>query len=417
MLRVMPSDTGTIAEVMALLESRVGLCPEVLGRGTVERALRRLAGENGSSISAVSAQLLSGDAEGWNRLVEYVVVPETWFLRHPQAFTCLADHVRANYLATQRAITILSCPCATGEEAYSIAITLRELGMSGEKVRIDAMDISEFAIAAAKTAIFTPRSLREQGSEVILRYSDRRTGAFQIKADIRALVHFRQHNLMEGPTNDMAARYDVIFCRNLLIYLNERARQQLVETLRLSLIDKGIVFVGSAENDLISSPYFTKVPHAQAFAYLKHAKSTTLPVRKSHPKRRQPSKRPVAQQPHRNTPEVDAPAGLPSLQLVRQYADEGLLEESSRMCRVLLEQNPLDPAIHFLLGEIDEAAGNSQESEKHFERAIYFDPEHYQALIHLSLSRARQGDLAGSQRYRDRARRVAERSKHLQEHN
>jgi chemotaxis protein methyltransferase WspC len=417
MLVVMRIDDGTIVEILALLEARAGLCPEVLGRSTVQRALTHIAGENGISISTVTAQLLSGDIGRWNNLVEYLVVPETWFLRHPQAFSCLADHVRARYLGSQRAIRILSCPCATGEEAYSIAITLCELGMKGEKIRIDAMDISELAITAARAAIFTSRSLREQGSECILRYADQRPGGFQIGAGIRSLVHFHCHNIIGGPINDMAGHYDVIFCRNLLIYLNDKARHRLVETLRLSLIDEGMVFVGSAENDLISSPHFTKVPHPQAFAYLKHAKSATLPVRESHSKHLRSGKKPIAQPRYSNAPEMEVPGRPPTLQLVRQYADRGLLEESSRICRILLEQNPFDPAVHFLLGEIDEAAGNSQESEKHFERAIYFDPGHYEALMHLSLSRARQGDLAGSERYRDRARRAAERAKHLRESN
>jgi chemotaxis protein methyltransferase WspC len=105
-----------------------------------------------------------------------------------------------------------------------------------------------------------------------------------------------------------------------------------------------------------------------------------------------------------------------ALELVRHLADRGLLEQSSEMCRELLLRNPLDPSLHFLLGEISEAAGRSEESEKHFERALYSDPNHYESLIHLSHLRARKGDPKSSEYYLKRARRAALKAIGQQEH-
>lgn len=399
-----------IVRVMTLLESRAGLCPDVLGRGTVERALKHIADEDGTSSSAVTAQLLSGNNDFWKRLIEQVVIPETWFLRHPQAFSCLSEHVRAKYLDTERPIRVLSCPCATGEESYSIAIALIELGMARDRICIDAMDISQVSIDAAKAAVFTSRSLREAASEFILRYAVQQAEIFQIAPEIRSLVHFRAHNIVDGPMNEMAGHYEVIFCRNLLIYLNENARKRLVEKLHLSLTEGGLLFIGSAENDLVSSPHFTKLPHSQAFAYLKKPTTGKQPARRHNSKYVAPADTTVQAPPLNAVPKLEKP--LPSFEAVRQLADRGLLENSAKMCQVLLDQNPLDSALHFLLGEISEAARNFEESEKHFERVVYLDPDHYEALMHLSLSRARRGDVKGSQRLRERARRAAEKAEY-----
>jgi chemotaxis protein methyltransferase WspC len=98
------------------------------------------------------------------------------------------------------------------------------------------------------------------------------------------------------------------------------------------------------------------------------------------------------------------------LQQAFKLADQGHLDEAANLCEILLKQQTLQADAHYLLGLIREAAGNPDEAEKMFRKAVYLDPGHYQALAHLSVICRRQGDTGGAQRFHERATRAQRRS-------
>jgi chemotaxis protein methyltransferase WspC len=400
-----PTELGPVSTVMSLLEARLGLCPEVFGRAVVERALKRIAQKDFSAtLPAFSGKLASGDYAAWRDVIEQVMVAETWFLRYPQAFACLTQYACSGIWTPQKPLRILSFPCATGEEPYSIGVTLLEAGLDPEQIRIDAFDVCQHSVQRAKCGIFTSNSLRESGSEAILKYATKTSSSFRLSAKVRSLVQFGELNILDDALRQWPHSYDAIFCRNLLIYLTAKARDQIIKDLRLALRDDGLLFVGNAELDLFARAGFSRVSHAHAFVCRKawvRRRIATPDFRFAAPASGEEIFRSLC------VPggDEDHMKSAPSLIAARQLADRGLLEESARMCGLLLEEDALNSRVHFLLGEISEAAGREEESQKHFDRALYLDPQHYESLMHMSLACARKGDKERSQSFFERARR------------
>src|SRR4029079_2810951 len=155
-------------------------------------------------------------------LTEAVVVPETWFFRDRHAFTTLARIVPDEWLPAHPAgvVSRLSLPCSTGEEPYSMAMALLDATVPANRFRVDGVDISGRHIAQGVRAVYGRNSFR--GGE--LRFRDRHfeltAGGYQVREDVRQQVRFEQGNLFAADFLPGVGIYDVIFCRNVLIYFD-----------------------------------------------------------------------------------------------------------------------------------------------------------------------------------------------------
>ena len=138
------NDTGSPEVQVALLTQRIGLDPESVGASLIERGLQARKSALGLGEGDDYDRIVRSSGEELQELIEEVVVPESWFFRDDRPFTHLQDHVRTRWLIEpdRTPLRVLSLPCAGGEEPYSIAIALRELGLSPARFRVDAMDIS-----------------------------------------------------------------------------------------------------------------------------------------------------------------------------------------------------------------------------------------------------------------------------------
>jgi chemotaxis protein methyltransferase CheR len=178
-----------------------------------------------------------------------LTVPETYFFRHMDQFRAYAEVALPEARGMRGAsntIRILSAGCATGEEPYSLAMMARERGAGN--VDIHALDISSAVLAKAARGIYSPWALRETPAGSQKRWFKEVGKEFELDASIRTAVTFHAANLSEDGQDVWAShRYDVIFCRNVLMYFTEDAAQELVRRLTSSLVRGGHLFLGHAE--------------------------------------------------------------------------------------------------------------------------------------------------------------------------
>jgi chemotaxis protein methyltransferase CheR len=201
-------------------------------------AAARVAGE---PVRAFARRVLARDPAAVEALVEHVVVAETTFWRHPEQLAAVGRLVAA----ADRPLSIWSAGCATGEEAYSLAIALLEAGRAGRGDRILATDVSERALAAARAGVYGVRALRKLPPELSARWLDG-IALRRVKDAPRALVTFARHNLVAAEPAP-GGPFDLVLCRNVLIYFQVAVATRVIRRLAEALAPGGTLVLGPVE--------------------------------------------------------------------------------------------------------------------------------------------------------------------------
>ncbi|MYM36903.1 methyltransferase domain-containing protein [Duganella sp. FT94W] len=403
----------------SLLRKATGLN---LSKPVVERAIKHRMEHN--AVSDPDAYLRQMTPAEMTALVELVVVPESWFYRDPQAFVAMSEFVRPRLAAnSERRLRILSIPCAGGEEPYTIAMVLTDAGIPSRNFMVDALDISPACVARAKSGIYGHNAFRAQNMAFRDRhFSSDGDGDYRVNDDIRKQVRFAQGNLLEF---DLAARtgyYDVVFCRNLLIYFDKPTTKAAIAKLRALLADDGQLFAGYAEVPSFCSHGFTPLSHSQAFGLMKETAPPTKPVLKPAHAPRVVAKpvpplaaRSIASPPSlppSPPPAPRAPTAAPALDLLaeaRRLADLSDIKAAEKHCRDHLAQQPESAEAYFILGLLNELNQQPKMAEDYWKRCIYLQPDHYQALCHLALLAEANNDASGAAALKARAARIYQR--------
>jgi chemotaxis protein methyltransferase WspC len=386
------------------LEAHIGLDAGSLGPNAVEAALRARMRATGAVNRDAYLVMLRSDASEQAELVEEIVVTETWFMRDGEPFAELARLAAAHHGAAP--LRVLSVPCATGEEPYSIAITLCEAGLMG-RFSVDAIDISLRALAHAERGVYGGRSFRGESATLERRWFARVADGLSVLPEVKRHVTFRQGNLLH-PELVRGAAYDVIFCRNVLIYLQREARARAITALSRTLVPGGRFFAGHAEALNAMDARFVRSGPVSAFCYRLEEEASRRGGASVRPRRPEPP--PALRQSRtlrRNQPGTHAKPSRAALEDARALADRGLLEQARARVIAYLAEARLDAAAHVLLGVILEAQGDLGAARQSFERALYLEPHHEEALEHLALLHARRGEkalAAGVSRRAERAR-------------
>jgi len=247
------SSNQAYARIEIILKESMGLHSASIGSPTIINSIqRRIKACGQNNVEHYLAQLLSKNGE-LDALIEEVVIPETWFFRDDKAFQALHRYVTKEWMSTDtpRKLRVLCLPCSTGEEAYSIAMTLKDTGLAQSRVHIDAVDISVLALAIARRAVYGSNAFR--GNDISFRerffhYSD---GVYKLDESIRQSVNFVQANILEPSFMPGQGMYDVIFCRNVMIYFDSPTQARAVAVLSRLLQQKGVLFVGHAESSML----------------------------------------------------------------------------------------------------------------------------------------------------------------------
>lgn len=211
-------------------------------------------------------------------LINAMTVNETYFYREEYQFSCLVKSILPELVARRtprdnRPIRLWSLPCSTGEEPYSLAISMLENWSDVDRydVEIVASDIDTRVLARARAGLYDDRSVQYLSDAVRARYfSAAGTGQWQIINDLRSSVEFQLVNLNDR--RDMrhhANAFDVIFCRNLLIYFDDLSRRQAAEAMFDALRPGGFVCLGHSESMSRISSLFTIRKFPDAIVYQK----------------------------------------------------------------------------------------------------------------------------------------------------
>ena len=359
-------------------------------------------------------------------LVELVVVPESWMFRDGQAFVSAAAFVQQQLAsAPQRVVRILSLPCASGEEPYSIAMSLADAGVAPGAVAIDAIDLSEVSLERARRGRYTRNAFRGPDLSFRERHFTAIGNEYQIDDALRQRVRFSQGNLLSIDALANAGRYDVVFCRNLLIYFDDAPTATAIAKLRLVLADNGVLFAGYAEVPVFCTNGFTPMRMPGAFALQKErrvqsraalpavpvAEGRIAPVARAAPVLPRMPASVAAPRLARAT--AVAPGALPEtaelLEQARRLADQGEHAAAAVACRTVLEVRPDSADAFFILGIISERNQQSAEAQTYWRRCVYQQPDHYDALCHLALLAEQTGASAQAAALRQRAARVFDR--------
>ena len=389
--------------IETMLKQKIGLDANSIGSRTIARAVERRCVACGLSDRAAYLNRVQTSPQELEALIESVVVPETWFFRDKEPFVYLSQYVTTRTRATP-ILRVLSAPCSTGEEPYSIAMTLLDAGLTVQQFSIDAFDISQQALSKGKQAIYSKRAFRGgDGLSTKKQYFQEVVNGFEVRSFVRDTVNFKQANVLE-PGLLAQGKYNVIFCRNLLIYLDREARDRLIQSLDRALVPSGLLFVGAAETMQIPTQNYTAVPHGSAFAYRK-ASSDLKPVTTIAPSTTRQTNKVVATTALVANARTQI-ATISDLDRAKEYANRGQLSEAAQYCEAYVRQHRTDASAYLLLGEIYQGLDRLDTAEQAYQKAIYLNPQGFEALVHLSLLKEQKGDLLGSDLLRQRVQRL-----------
>jgi two-component system, chemotaxis family, CheB/CheR fusion protein len=189
--------------------------------------------------------------EETNALLKDLLISVTNFFRDKKAFDLIETEVLPSLLKGKTAenqLRIWVPGCATGEEAYSMAILCAELTsglIDGPKVQIFATDIDEAAIAHAREGLYTLNDVADVSPERLRRFFNKEGDIYRIRREVRENVMFAFHNFLKDPP---FSHLDLISCRNVMIYLNHVAQERVTETFHFALNPGGYLFLGSSES-------------------------------------------------------------------------------------------------------------------------------------------------------------------------
>lgn len=396
-----------------LLREWIGLDATTIGTTALSRAIRdRMASLRIDDVDTFLDAVRSSPAER-DRLVEEVIVAESWFYRDRQVFEFVADFAMTRAALPGRGpVRILSAPCASGEEPYSAAMALLDAGLEPSRFTIDAIDVSRAALARAARATYTANAFRNADTSCRDRWFRSEGSVAVLDERVRNCVHFAWANLLDTGFADGRERYDVIFCRNLLIYLTPEARGDVEKTLDRLLRPDGVLVLGAAEPPIMKGDW---IPAGTAAVFALRRGVHVAPAD------RVPSP-PLAKPPATSVglrsrvappaaPAVRAPSpAVPTLAEVLdqagQLANARRHLEALELCERARAGLPPSPELFFLMGMLHQALGDGDRAEGCFHKTLYLDSGHEEALLALALLARQRGDLRMAETYRQSAARV-----------
>jgi chemotaxis protein methyltransferase WspC len=398
-------------QIEHLLRERIGLDAAAVGSTLIQRAVRLRMKSLGLKGLEDYERLLGSSPAEWNELVESVIVSETWFFRDPEPFSLLSRLVSEEWLPAHPTapLRLLSIPCSSGEEPYSLAMALVDVGIPARRLKIDAVDISARALARAKRGIYGKNSFRGKDLAFRDRHFQPAKEGFMVNSVIRSCVDFSQGNLLSDEFRVGSANYDFIFCRNLLIYFDRPTQRRALERIERLLAPSGVLFVGPAEQAVVMQHGFisANVNMACAARRVSDQRLQGRPRLPAVP----PALPPTGSSPQRVSGSDDPLKGEclhlrhADLETARRLADAGHLKEAARICEAHLRLSNASAHAYYLLGLVRDADGDPSAIDC-YRKALYLEPNHYETLLQMALLSQRTGNSERARAFKSRAQRV-----------
>ncbi len=206
----------------------------------------------------------SNDERILSDITEAMTTNESFFFRDQKPFDLFKDMVLPQLLekrAGSKTIRIWSAACSSGQEPYTLAMLLKEAGpaLAGWKIEIVATDLSNDILNKAKEGVYTQFEVqRGLPINLLVKYFQQAGDRWQIDSSIRNMVTFKPFNLLESPS--MLGKFDVVFCRNVLIYFEQATKSTVLAKIAKQMPDDGFLYLGGAETVLGISDDFQLIP-------------------------------------------------------------------------------------------------------------------------------------------------------------
>ena len=408
-----------------------GISAGIIGNHSLLRAVGKRLKATGLDDSEAYLELLLSSPQEQQNLVELVVVPETWFFRDRQPFVHLRLHIRGLIAGglPSRPLRLLSAPCASGEEPYSLAMTLLDMGLPADCFRIDAIDICRQSIRKARQAVYGKHSFRGVSEAEKAQNFQITPQGLALNPSIRQKVDFKCANLMRCLA-ETGSNYDVIFCRNLLIYLEEAASQHLLESFATLMRPGALLIVGSAETGKVPPSLFHSIRESFVFGFLLREEPSSLPpapgssayaltdssparatkAAPASPRRRERPARPPALETgaaRRRALRAAAPANAVARTAGRaRSSGEPATSQELDECRQELERNPYCDATYLRLAQLLELGNQTDAAIDCLRRCLYLQPNSRQALEAVIALTKQAGQIERSRQFQGRLARL-----------
>jgi chemotaxis protein methyltransferase WspC len=404
--------------VTQVLTRHLGLDPHSLGSSSLRAALGTCMRAANCTDPEAYALLLERDPRVLERLIEEIVVAETWFFRGGDLFWFLAEQIRLTRRERPgRPFRVLSIPCSTGEEAYSLAIAALELGLSPGSWSIDAVDISRRALLAAGQGQYGSLSFRQTEPGLRERYFRKIGERWEIRPEPREGVRFLQGNLLNPTVLALERPYDLVFCRNVFIYLTSEARRIAANHLARLLRSEGLLCTSVTETLPATENRFTRWGPPAYGLYRRtgdRPSSVEIPTALAAAFPPTPPRAPVSAPVPAPVPATVptppaatvAPVSRTLLDEARRWANEGRLEEALAACMAIETAHGPSADLFALLGVIHQGRGEVALAHEAFRKALYLEANHGEALTHLVLLAQQRGDQRGVQGLQHRIARL-----------
>ena len=407
-------------QVEQSLREKIGLDASSIGSSLIQRTVRLRMKSLGLKHLDEYKDLLARSEFEWSELLESVVVTETWFFRDREPFAAFIRLVNEEWLPAHptRPLRILSVPCSSGEEPFSLVMALLDAGLPLGRFQIDAADISSRALARARKGLYGRNSFRGKPLDFRDRHFQHTKEGYLLSPVVRNSVNFFQGNLLSQDLLAGKAPYDFIFCRNLLIYFDRPTQKRALEEISQLLAPAGVLFVGAAELPPVLDLGFFSANVPMAFACRKSNLAPPKPEGRPRPVKQAPiypawAKVPAIPQPAppRPNPFVSMAGVAPqisekeTLEQARDLADTGRLAEASALCEAHLRKHRDSAYAYYLLGLVREAHGDVSAADC-YRKALYLDPNHYESLLQMALLSEKNGDSTAARTFRRRAQRL-----------
>lgn len=247
------------------IKQKTGIDLSLYKEQQMKRRLTTLRLKRGCTTFEQYYKKLLENRDWFEEFLDRITINVSEFWRNPNRWEVLENKFIPELLEESGRLNCWSAACSTGEEPYSLAMILAEKGVLG-RARITASDIDLNALEKARQGIYMDRSVRDVPPHYLHKYFEKNDGLFKVKDEIRRAVRFEQMNLL---ADSFADGYDLIICRNVMIYFTDDAKHLLYQKFSRALRPGGLLFVGSTEQ--IFTPERYGMATADTFFYRKKA--------------------------------------------------------------------------------------------------------------------------------------------------
>ncbi|MCX7997509.1 MAG: hypothetical protein N3A69_00970 [Leptospiraceae bacterium] len=338
------------------------------------------------------------DEPEWVLILEALNISETYFYRDKNQIQLLESTILPKIIEKSKLtkiVSIWSAGCSSGEEVYTLAFLIQNLMPGNWKIQILGSDFNPNSIQKATLASYEDWSLRSVPENLKSKYFISNGKKFLVKQEYKKDVNFKLENFL---VSNYFEEFDLVLCRNVLIYLNEKARNTALEKFASALKPEGFLLLGHSEGGLTISNQFSTEYNSNLIYYKKKVPPVNVSLEKSIPIQNK-----LEQSKTNSDPKIPSLSFNLLWQRAKSFADMGKLDLALNECLQILKLEPTNCEVLYFLAHIYESENKHQEAEKIYLKIIELDPDFLEAYLSLASFYFTSGRISDSKFIKSRA--------------